>query len=215
VCKTAISSNHIEKCTEVVTELLYNTEILCTKCYQSVPLKEVVQHDEGVCAGTAELPRHTAHSVTLPPQSPLLPPGGEGASAGPSFEDHVSLLEERQALQEKCEEEKVALHTLEGLVTWCTLHLQNAESNPQLSVLLQETDKKRREISTMEKQISDVTGRLQRNFAKEDGPFVRALDSALESFNVSRQAYYGGTFIGNHVHRCLEVYRHFTQCVAE
>jgi hypothetical protein len=84
-------------------------------------------------------------------------PGGEGASAGPSFEDHVSLLQERQALQEKCEEEKVALHTLEGLVTWCTLHLQNAESNPQLSVLLQETDKKRREISTMVRMISTVT----------------------------------------------------------
>jgi hypothetical protein len=59
-------------------------------------------------------------------------PGGEGASAGPSFEDHVSLLQERQALQ-------------------------NAESNPQLSVLLQETDKKRREISTMVRMISTVT----------------------------------------------------------
>ena len=38
-----------------------------------------------------------------------------------------------------------------------------------------------------------------------DGVFVKALDDALSSFNVQRQAYYGGTFIGNHVHRCLEV----------
>ena len=38
-----------------------------------------------------------------------------------------------------------------------------------------------------------------------DGVFVRALDKALSSFNVERQAYYGGTFIGNHVHKCLEV----------
>lgn len=53
--------------------------------------------------------------------------------------------------------------------------------------------------------IGDITRRLQGEFAKNDGPFVRALDNALESFNVSRQAYYGGTFIGNHVQRCLEV----------
>ena len=31
------------------------------------------------------------------------------------------------------------------------------------------------------------------------GPFVIALDKALESFN-------GGTFVGNHVHRTLKVF---------
>jgi len=46
--------------------------------------------------------------------------------------------------------------------------------------------------------------------AKEDfsvgsGPFVQALDKALKTFNVERQAYYSGTFIGNHVHRTLKV----------
>ena len=40
---------------------------------------------------------------------------------------------------------------------------------------------------------------------KGDGPFVKAFDKALKSFNVSRQACYGGTFIENPVHRCLEV----------
>ena len=73
---------------------------------------------------------------------------GEG-TAGPSFQDHIAMLQERQGLQEKYEEEKIALHTLEGLVTWCTLHLQNAESNPQLSVLLQETQRKRAQITQM------------------------------------------------------------------
>ena len=34
---------------------------------------------------------------------------------------------------------------------------------------------------------------------------MQALDKALSSFNVHRQAYYGGTFIGNHVHRTLMV----------
>ena len=159
-------------------------------------------------------------------------PGGVTIEAGPSFEEHVALIQQRHRLQERCDEEGVALRTLEGLVTWFTLHLQDAESNPQLAVLRTERERKRKEISTMvritnhtlrkwnhtciynvmymymyiqEQQINDITGKLQGKFAKEDGPFVQALDRALESFNVSRQAYYGGTFIGNHVHRCLEV----------
>jgi len=42
-----------------------------------------------------------------------------------------------------------------------------------------------------------------RGFTKGDGPFVRGLDTALKSFNVERQAYYSGSFVGNHVHRTL------------
>ena len=34
---------------------------------------------------------------------------------------------------------------------------------------------------------------------------MKALDTALASFHVQRQAYYSGTFIGNHVHRTLKV----------
>lgn len=40
---------------------------------------------------------------------------------------------------------------------------------------------------------------------KEEGPFVGCLDEALASFNVERQAYYSGSFIGNHVNRALKV----------
>ena len=40
-------------------------------------------------------------------------------------------------------------------------------------------------------------------FEKGDGAFAKALDNALASFNVERQAYYSGSFIGNHVHCCL------------
>ena len=44
-----------------------------------------------------------------------------------------------------------------------------------------------------------------KGFCKEDGYFVKALDEALCSFNVERQAYHGGSFIGNHIHRALKV----------
>ena len=56
-----------------------------------------------------------------------------------------------------------------------------------------------------DKQIDDLSRRLRQGFASQDGVLVKALDSALASFNVQRQTYYGGTFVGNHVHRYLKV----------
>ena len=44
-----------------------------------------------------------------------------------------------------------------------------------------------------------------RGFRKENGLFFKALDEALSSFNVERQAYHGGSFIENHIHRALKV----------
>ncbi len=47
-----------------------------------------------------------------------------------------------------------------------------------------------------------------KKFPNETGPFVKGLDNALKSFNVDRTPYYGGTFIGNHVHRSLKVLKY-------
>lgn len=55
----------------------------------------------------------------------------------------------------------------------------------------------------MEKQNSVI----KKGFERENGVFVRSLDAALASFNVERQAYHGGSFIGNHIHRTLKVYK--------
>ena len=48
---------------------------------------------------------------------------------------------------------------------------------------------------------------VKKSFSRSDGPFVSGLDKALSTFYVERQAYYSGTFVGNHVHRCLKVHR--------
>ena len=53
--------------------------------------------------------------------------------------------------------------------------------------------------------MKELDKSVNKSFARSDGPFVRGLDKALSSFNVARQAYYSGTFVGNHVHRCLKV----------
>ena len=45
----------------------------------------------------------------------------------------------------------------------------------------------------------------RKGFSIDEGPFCRALDKALASVKVCREAYYGGTFTGNHAHKCLKV----------
>ena len=68
------------------------------------------------------------------------------------------------------------------------------------------TYKNIRSITQQEGRITTLQTTKERDFEKENGEFVRALDTALASFHVERQAFYSGTFIGNHVHRCLQVY---------
>ena len=56
-----------------------------------------------------------------------------------------------------------------------------------------------------ETRIKTTQEKLKKTFPLEDGPFIRALDQALSSMHVHREAYYGGTFTGNHAHKCLKV----------
>ena len=58
--------------------------------------------------------------------------------------------------------------------------------------------------------MKDLEKVVDKKFNRSDGPFVKNLDLTLASFHVQRQAYYGGTFVGNHVHSCLKVCSH--QC---
>ena len=39
----------------------------------------------------------------------------------------------------------------------------------------------------------------------KDGPFLGSLNKSLEQLQVQRQAYHGATFVGNHVHKLLQV----------
>ena len=56
-----------------------------------------------------------------------------------------------------------------------------------------------------EKEIEELQAQLRDGFNIDDGPFCQGLDEALQHFKVQREAYYGGTFTGNHVHKCLKV----------
>ena len=45
----------------------------------------------------------------------------------------------------------------------------------------------------------------ERGYPEKEGPFVKILDNALQSFGVQCQQYFSGAFIGNHVHKALQV----------
>ena len=52
---------------------------------------------------------------------------------------------------------------------------------------------------------SKCTATVKKGFSVKEGPFVKKLDSALQSIGVHRQQYFGGAFVGNHVHKALKV----------
>ena len=47
---------------------------------------------------------------------------------------------------------------------------------------------------------------VKKGFSEKEGPFVKQLDSALQLIGVQRQQYFGGAFVGNHVHKALKVH---------
>ena len=50
---------------------------------------------------------------------------------------------------------------------------------------------------------------VKRGYPEKEGPFVKILDNALQSFGVQHQQYCSGAFIGNHVHKALQlIYMH-------
>ena len=56
------------------------------------------------------------------------------------------------------------------------------------------------------KKISDVMNlKLEKGFAVSEGPFLKGVEAVFQSLNVQRQQYHRGAFIGNHVHKVLQV----------
>ena len=43
------------------------------------------------------------------------------------------------------------------------------------------------------------------NLKESDGPCIQRLNETLHKIGVDRQAYHGGSFNGNHTHKCLLV----------
>ncbi len=56
------------------------------------------------------------------------------------------------------------------------------------------------------KEVSKLESSLKRKFSAASGAFYSSLEGSLKALYVQRQAYQGGTFIGNHVHKLLKLH---------
>ena len=54
-------------------------------------------------------------------------------------------------------------------------------------------------------EMTRLEAELKRDFNATTGEFFSSLDSTLQYLNVKRQAYHGGTFVGNYIHKLLKV----------
>lgn len=147
----------------------------------------------------------------------------QGVDGREAYEAYVLSYRRKMELVDKC---TAAIFILDQLVTLFTLTTAITSTPSQLAQLGQLQSA----IADKQKELQDMVLAIQhsvpmssiyihketekqqldsdlaaKKFRKDEGPFVRALDKALQSFRVQRQAYYSGTFIGNHVHSSLKV----------
>ena len=53
--------------------------------------------------------------------------------------------------------------------------------------------------------MEELKAVVSERFNLSEGPFFRRLHNTLQELEVHRQAYQGGIFVGNHVHKLLKV----------
>ncbi|KAL5499487.1 hypothetical protein EMCRGX_G010914 [Ephydatia muelleri] len=70
---------------------------------------------------------------------------------------------------------------------------------------IKQVNKKKQSVQQMEKEIASQSNAVEKGFNKHEGPFVQRLDTALQSFKVKRQQYFGGVFVGNHIYKALKL----------
>eukprot|EP00731_Ephydatia_muelleri_P021065 Em0013g792a len=83
--------------------------------------------------------------------------------------------------------------------------LYGEQSNVVTQYLLQQAEEQRESVDKLEDEIAHITDELSKGFATHEGPFVKELDSTLQMLGVTRQQYFGGVFVGNHVHKSLQI----------
>ncbi|CAI7992709.1 hypothetical protein GBAR_LOCUS1082 [Geodia barretti] len=106
-----------------------------------------------------------------------------------------------------------AITALEELVPRMALTATSEDSaRAQINYVEQGITECRKKAHELDREIDKVKSDIEEGFRMEEGPFIIGLDRALKGFNVQHEAYYGGTFVGNHVHRCLKAENINTLC---
>ena len=136
-------------------------------------------------------------------------------------------MQKVQQITEDTQHLQAQLKDVTQLVSYLTLHLTEDSAAGLMTGLYQRLVDIRQSIADLvskyksiktdhcitfpqEKEKKKHEAVSRKGFPQEEGPFVRSLDTALKTFAVEQQAYYGGTFVGNHVHRTLKVRHNYT-----
>jgi hypothetical protein len=129
-----------------------------------------------------------------------------GELGGETFGEYSQKIEKLHQLTEERDAHVQAIAALEELVPRMALTATSEDSaRAQINYVEQGINECRKKAQELDREIDKVKSDIEKGFRMEEGPFIIGLDRALKSFNVQREAYYGGTFVGNHVHRCLKV----------
>eukprot|EP00731_Ephydatia_muelleri_P022157 Em0014g748a len=105
-----------------------------------------------------------------------------------------------QVAKAKLAEAQDSLAALEEAVTYVVVAY--GEDSPVTEILIRHALDMQEAVCGENAKTTKVTSKES---ALHDGPFVKGLDEALQSFKVQRQQYFGGVFVGNHIHKTLQV----------
>eukprot|EP00731_Ephydatia_muelleri_P005220 Em0002g1396a len=150
----------------------------------------------------------------------------EESSSSSSFTKYAEELHKLEVAKAKLAEAQDAMVTLEEAITYIVI--AHGEDSQITEFLMQQAEDMRQSVEKMvdnsiikkalcmtymltiitkhkqQEEIANTTKVTNKEFAAHDGPFVQGLDNALQSFGVHRQQYFGGTFVGNHIHKALK-----------
>ncbi|KAL5510748.1 hypothetical protein EMCRGX_G006349 [Ephydatia muelleri] len=140
-----------------------------------------------------------------------------------SFSKYSLELQNLPLLQAELEEAQQAQENFQQMATYVVL-VGGAERNPRAVNLLKQAADKKKHVKALVSlneysskgiqkifihrigtQVRKCRAAVKKGFNEKEGPFVKRLDSALQEIGVQRQQYFGGAFIGNHVHKALKV----------
>eukprot|EP00731_Ephydatia_muelleri_P013198 Em0007g508a len=126
----------------------------------------------------------------------------EATGTSKVFQKYMDDLRTLQSSQAELACAQESLIILEQITTYSVVKF--GESTPLTCNLMQQCSDKRDKMTQLEKSIQGLKVHLEKGFPYKEGPIVKALDDALQSFSVQRQQYFGGAFTGNHVHKTLK-----------
>ncbi|KAL5481525.1 hypothetical protein EMCRGX_G021706 [Ephydatia muelleri] len=127
-----------------------------------------------------------------------------------SFSKYSHELQRLRMLQAELEQAQKSYDLSQQIATYVSLVV--GENDPVTVDFFKQCEDKMKSLKQLETDVANCTATVKKGFSIKDGPFVKELDSALQSIGVHRQQYFGGAFVGNHVHKTLKLSNIQTLC---